>query len=589
VDYRTGCRESIWDKGRTELTMQQRIEKKWQVKPVIPTDVATELKDFNPLARQVLFNRGIMSSEAAVCYLSAAQPEITDPFLLKGMREAVNRIQQAIGNNQKIAIYGDYDVDGVTATVLLVECIRRIGGSACEYIPNRFEEGYGVNSEALSELYRMGVALVITVDCGARSPGEAEHARAIGLDLIITDHHQPGEVIPEVVALINPKQPGDVYPNKDLAGVGLAYKLAEALLSVYPEIRLDEYLDLVALGTVADMAVLSGENRYLVRQGLNRIRGRYRQGIASLAGAAGLDLSATTAQNIGFILGPRLNAAGRLESALDAYRLLISQEVNETGLLSQKLNQRNQERREILQLMQEEAARLAFERRPDPWVLFAYSAEFNEGVVGLAASRLVDRYYRPAIIGNLKGDTARFSCRSIPEIHITHALDQLADLFVRHGGHAAAAGLTIKTERIPEFIERMEQVVEREIGDLLLEPLLEMDMCLSLADLRPQEYFGLVEKLEPTGMGNPEVLLMSRHVKCCHAAQIGKDKNTLKLTVMQGGVTYDAIAFQQGYRLPDLGDFLDLAYSLNLDHYLGVDRPRVQLMVRDIKSSSRAA
>jgi single-stranded-DNA-specific exonuclease len=569
--------------------MQQRIEKKWQVKPVIPTDVATELKDFNPLARQVLFNRGIMSSEAAVCYLSAAQPEITDPFLLKGMREAVNRIQQAIGNNQKIAIYGDYDVDGVTATVLLVECIRRIGGSACEYIPNRFEEGYGVNSEALSELYRMGVALVITVDCGARSPGEAEHARAIGLDLIITDHHQPGEVIPEVVALINPKQPGDVYPNKDLAGVGLAYKLAEALLSVYPEIRLDEYLDLVALGTVADMAVLSGENRYLVRQGLDRIRGRYRQGIASLAGAAGLDLSGTTAQNIGFILGPRLNAAGRLESALDAYRLLISQEVNETGLLSQKLNQRNQERREILQLMQEEAARLAFERRPDPWVLFAYSAEFNEGVVGLAASRLVDRYYRPAIIGNLKGDTARFSCRSIPEIHITHALDQLADLFVRHGGHAAAAGLTIKTERIPEFIERMEQVVEREIGDLLLEPLLEMDMCLSLADLRPQEYFGLVEKLEPTGMGNPEVLLMSRHVKCCHAAQIGKDKNTLKLTVMQGGVTYDAIAFQQGYRLPDLGDFLDLAYSLNLDHYLGVDRPRVQLMVRDIKSSSRAA
>jgi single-stranded-DNA-specific exonuclease len=586
VDYRTVCRESIWDKGRPKLTIQQRIEKKWQVKPVIPADVATELKDFNPLARQVLFNRGIQSSEAAARYLSAARPDITDPFLLKGMREAVTRIQQAISSNQKIAIYGDYDVDGVTATVLLVECIRRIGGSACEYIPNRFEEGYGVNSEALSELYRMGVALVITVDCGARSPVEAEHARTIGLDLIITDHHQPGEIIPEVVALINPKQPGDAYPNKDLAGVGLAYKLAEALRSVYPEIRLDEYLDLVALGTVADMAVLSGENRYLVRQGLDRIRGRFRQGIASLAGAAGLDLAGTTAQNIGFILGPRLNAAGRLESALDAYRLLISQEVNETGLLSQKLHQRNQERREIMQLMQEDAARLAFERRPDPWVLFAYSADFNEGVVGLAASRLVDRYYRPAIIGNLKGDTARFSCRSIPELHITHALDQLADLFVRHGGHAAAAGLTIMTERIPEFIERMERVVEQEIGDLLLEPLLEMDMCISLADLRPQEYFGLVEKLEPTGLGNPEVLLMSKHVKCCHAAQIGKDKNTLKLTVMQGGVTYDAIGFQQGYRLPDLGDFLDLAYSLNLDHYLGVDRPRVQLMVRDIKSSA---
>ena len=180
------------------------------------------------------YNRGILSSEEAARYLSAAQPEITDPFLLKGMHEAVARIQQAISNNQKIAIYGDYDVDGVTATVLLVECIRCIGGSAREYIPNRFEEGYGVNREALSELRRMGVDLVITVDCGARSPGEADHARAIGLDLIITDHHQPGELLPEVVALINPKQPGDTYPDKDLAGVGLAYKLAEALTQCLP-------------------------------------------------------------------------------------------------------------------------------------------------------------------------------------------------------------------------------------------------------------------------------------------------------------------------------------------------------------------
>jgi single-stranded-DNA-specific exonuclease len=586
VDFRTAFPEFILDKGRANHSMQQRTEKKWRVNPVIPAEQSDALKDFNPLTRQVLFNRGITSSEAAVNYLSAARPEVTDPLMLTGMRDAVARIQQAIDNNQKIAIYGDYDVDGVTATVLLVECIRLMGGSAQEYIPNRFEEGYGVNSEALSELRRLGVDLVITVDCGARSPTEAQHARSIGLDLIITDHHQPGEVLPDVVAMINPKQPGDMYPNKDLAGVGLAYKLTEALSVVYPEIRLDEYLDLVALGTVADMALLSGENRYLVRRGLDRIRGRYRQGITSLAGAAGLDISTTTAQNIGFILGPRLNAAGRLDSALDAFRLLISKDVNETGLLAQKLNQRNQERREIMQQMQEEAARLAFERRPDPWVLFAFSPDFNEGIVGLAASRLVDRYYRPAIIGSMKGDTTRFSCRSIPELHITRALDQLSDLFIRHGGHAAAAGLTIASDRIPDFIQRLEQVVEGEIGDRLLEPVLEVDLCLSLADLRPQEYLNLVDKLEPTGLGNPEVVLISRHVKCCRAAQIGKDKNTLKLTVMQGGVTYDAVAFQQGYRLAELGDFIDLAYTLNLDHFMGADRPRVQLMVRDVKPSS---
>jgi single-stranded-DNA-specific exonuclease len=383
--------------------MVNRVEKKWQVKPAIPDSISDNLKDFSPFARQVLFNRGIQTSDEAVRYLSAAQPEISDPFLLMGMAEAVARIQQAIENNQKVAIYGDYDVDGVTSTVLLVECIRAIGGSAQEYIPNRFEEGYGVNRDALTELKRMGVDLVITVDCGARSPGEADHARSIGLDMIITDHHQTGDELPQVVALINPKQPGDVYPDKDLAGVGLAFKLAEALSFVYPDIRLETWLDLVALGTVADMAVLSGENRYLVRRGLERIRGRYRQGIASLAGVAGLDLAGTTAINIGFILGPRLNAAGRLESALAAFRLLISQDVAETGLLSQQLNMNNQKRREIMQQMQEEAASLAFERRLDPWVLFAYSEEFNEGVVGLAASRLVDRYYRPAIIGSLRG------------------------------------------------------------------------------------------------------------------------------------------------------------------------------------------
>jgi single-stranded-DNA-specific exonuclease len=563
--------------------MVKRVEKKWQVKPAIPESISDNLKDFSPFARQVLFNRGIQTSDEAVRYLSAAQPENSDPFLLKGMAEAVARIRQAIENNQKVAIYGDYDVDGVTATVLLVECIREIGGSAQEYIPNRFEEGYGVNRDALTELKRMGVDLVITVDCGARSPGEADHARSIGLDMIITDHHQPGDELPQVVALINPKQPGDVYPDKDLAGVGLAYKLAEALSSVYPDIRLETWLDLVALGTVADMAVLSGENRYLVRRGLERIRGRYRQGIASLAGVAGLDLAGTTAINIGFILGPRLNAAGRLESALAAFGLLISQDVTETGLLSQQLNMNNQKRREIMQQMQEDAASLAFERRPDPWVLFAYSEDFNEGVVGLAASRLVDRYYRPAIIGSLKGEMARFSCRSIPELHMTHALDEIADLFVRHGGHAAAAGLTIETRRIPEFIIRLEQVVEREIGELELAPVLPIDMSINLAELKPREYFELAEKLEPTGYGNPEVVLMSSHVKCCRAAQIGKDKATLKMTVMQGGVTYDAVAFQQGQKISELGDFVDLAYTLGLDTYLGPDRPRVQLMVRDVK------
>ncbi|MBN2256713.1 MAG: single-stranded-DNA-specific exonuclease RecJ [Anaerolineaceae bacterium] len=565
--------------------MIEPLNKKWQVQPVIPEEIARILSDFSPLARQLLYNRGVKDRQDAIQFLSAANPDITDPFMLKGMTEAVDRINQAISENQKIAIYGDYDVDGVTATVLLVECIRAVGGTAREYIPNRFEEGYGVNRDALGELKRMGVDLVITVDCGSRSPDEADYARSIGLDLIITDHHQPGEILPDVVAMINPRQPGDSYPHQDLAGVGLAYKLAEALHRTHPAIPLDESLDLVALGTVADMAVLGGENRYLVRRGLERIRGRFRQGIASLGGAADLDLSKTTATNIGFILGPRLNAAGRLETALDAFRLLISRDVQETGFLSQKLNEQNAERRRIMIQTQDDATQLAFERRPDPWVLFACSPDFNEGVVGLAASRLVERFYRPAIIGNLKGELARFSCRSIPELHITHALDEIADLFIRHGGHAAAAGLTIRADLIPDFIARMEMVVERQLAGVEFNPTIMVDMQVNLADLSPRDYFELAEWLEPTGNGNPEAVLLSRHVKCCRAAQIGKDKRTLKLQVMQGGVTYDCVAFQQGHRLDDLGDFIDLVYTLNLDTYLGPDRPRVQLMVKDIKPS----
>jgi single-stranded-DNA-specific exonuclease len=560
-------------------------DKKWQVAPAIPEKVVSDLMDFSPLTRQVLYNRGVYNSQAAIQYLAAIKPAVTDPFLLTGMSDAVERIQQAIAGNQKIAVYGDYDVDGVTATVLLMECFRGMGGTAQEYIPNRFEEGYGVNRDALGELKRMGVDLVVTVDCGSRSPDEADFARSIGLDLIITDHHQPDDTLPNVVAMINPKQPGDNYPDKELAGVGLAFKLAEALSSTNKEIILDEWLDLVALGSVADMALLSGENRYLVRRGLERIRGRYRQGISSLGGVADLDLSKTSATNIGFILGPRLNAAGRLETARDAFRLLISRDVQETGFLSQKLNEQNNERRKIMKQTQEDAALLAFERRPDPWVLFAFSPEFNEGVVGLAASRLVERFYRPAVIGRVKDELARFSCRSIPELHITRALDEIADLFERHGGHAAAAGFTIRTDRIPEFITRMETVVEQKLSGMDLNPILQVDMQINLAELGPRDYFELAERMEPTGFGNPEVVLMSRHVKCCRAAQIGKDKNTLKLTVMQGGVTYDAVAFQQGQRLEELGDFVDLVYTMSLDTYLGPDRPRVQLMVRDVKPS----
>jgi single-stranded-DNA-specific exonuclease RecJ len=376
-----------------------------------------------------------------------------------------------------IAVYGDYDVDGVTATALLVSALRALGGNAREYIPNRFEEGYGLNTDALDTLKNEGASLVISVDCGIRSPAEADHARAIGLDLIITDHHEPAGDLPQALAVINPKQPGDEYPEKYLAGVGIAYKIAQALQQTLSgldtpqnqrllDLRPESLLDLVALGTVADLAPLTGENRHLVRGGLRQMRNSARQGLLSLAAVSDLSLAKVTAINIGFGLGPRLNASGRLDSALASYKLLTTTDLFEAGQLAQQLNVQNSQRQQLTRKIQADAEALALAEEQDPLILFAVHDEFNPGVVGLAAARLTDSYYRPSVVGHSdpeKGET-RCSCRSIPEFHITQALDECADLLVRHGGHAAAAGFTVPNENLDALKARLREIAVRELG-----------------------------------------------------------------------------------------------------------------------------
>jgi single-stranded-DNA-specific exonuclease len=285
--------------------------KRWQISPPLTPEANASLAAFPPILRQVLFNRGYASDVEARAFLKAETIFNTDPFQMTGMDTAVARIQRAIDQKEPVAIYGDYDVDGVTATALLVQTLQALGGNARPYIPSRFDEGYGLNPEALDSIKADSVGLVITVDCGTRSPDEASHARSIGLDLIITDHHQPAEGdLPYALAVINPKQFGDQYPDKDLAGVGVAYKIAQALFSHNGksdlDFQLEDLLDLVALGTVADLAPLAGENRTLVRNGLQKIRETKRQGLFSLANVSGLTLARTTVSNIGFILGPRL-------------------------------------------------------------------------------------------------------------------------------------------------------------------------------------------------------------------------------------------------------------------------------------------
>lgn len=562
-------------------------QKRWLVANPIPLEYQTSLTGFSPVLQQILYNRGYTSFEAATSFLHAETPAGCEPENLLGMSEAVERIAFALSSGQRIAIYGDYDVDGVTATALLTLVLQALGAEVEGYIPNRFEEGYGLNIEALKTLYERGTRLVITVDCGIRSPEEAAFAQELGIDLIITDHHQPSDELPPALAIINPKQSEDNYPDKDLAGVGIAYKLSCALLTKdkstvtsLPDCQ--EYLDLVALGTVADIAPLVGENRALVRTGLRILNQQKRQGIRSLLGASGIQNKSISAEDIGFILGPRLNAAGRLDSALASLELLVSQDVSSTGYLSQLLNDQNRERQQITREIQAHAEQIALAQEPDPLLLFASDPGFNPGIVGLAASKLLEKYYRPAIVAHQGDEFTRGSCRSISEFHITQALDECADILVHHGGHAAAAGFTIRNENLPELIDRLKIIAAEQLGGKNLRPGIAGDVELPLAELKP-EILADLANLQPTGHKNPMATFVSRHLTVRRKRALGQESAHLKLTVSDGQITYDAIAFRQGHLVESLPTTIDMLYTFEINEYNG--RVSLQLNVKDLKPS----
>jgi single-stranded-DNA-specific exonuclease len=561
--------------------------KRWVIQPPVTPQAREALTAFPPILQQILFNRGMCTDADARTFLRAQPNFNNDPFQFTGMQTAVDRIQYALSHNEPIAIYGDYDVDGVTATALMVETLQKLGADVRGYIPNRFDEGYGLNKDALDSLKADGVKLVITVDCGIRSPDEALHARAIGLDLIISDHHHPdGDSLPSALAVINPKQHGDSYPDKDLAGVGIAYKIAEALFRAQPStdgFQLSDVLDLVALGTVADLAPLVGENRVLVRKGLKQIRETKRQGLFSLAGVADVKISKVTAGNIGFMLGPRLNASGRLESALASLELLTTADFMRAGQLAQQLDVQNRQRQSITRSMQQQAEEIALSHDPESFLLFAAHAEFNAGVVGLAASRLTEMYYRPAVVAAQGADETRGSCRSIPEFHITDALDQCKDLLVRHGGHAAAAGFTVKNQNLPELVARLKSIAKDQLSGKDLRQTLTADMEVSLPEIN-FDVLKHLSYLEPTGYGNPDAVFVSRDVKVRASRAVGSEGKHLKLTFEDKYRTYfDAIGFRLGHLQSSLPPRVDVMYTLEANEWNG--RTTLQLNLKDVKAA----
>jgi single-stranded-DNA-specific exonuclease len=563
-------------------------KKRWVLRDPAPADFIASLRDRSPLAATLLYQRGLRDQPSIAAFLSTDYKRgIHDPFLLKGMDAAARRVAAAIAEGEPIAVYGDFDTDGVTAVTLLMQAIGAMGGDIRPYIPHRLREGYGLNAEAIEQLAAEGVRLLLTVDCGISNVREVALAQERGIDVIVTDHHTPPPVLPEAYAVVNPKQPGCEYPYKQLVGVGIAYKLVQALarLGVKMPLRGRDLLDVVALGTVTDMGPLNGENRVLVQAGLESINATQRPGLKALILAAGLVQGKISAGDISFMLGPRLNAAGRIDDALLSYQLLLADDFAAARGLADTLNQANRRRQELTKEIQALARQQVQDLgKQSNRIVMLDSEGYPAGLVGLVAAKLVDELARPVLMLERGPETSRGSARSLPGFNIFEALTSCDDLFVRYGGHSAAAGFTIATERLPELEARLLDYAEAHLPDEMLTPALEIDADVPLGALS----WALLEQiavLEPFGQSNPQPVLLSRRVRVISSRATGAEGQHLKLRLDDGagGPSYDAIAFRLGQLAPHFAKprVIDIAYTLEANEWNG--SRNLQLNIKDLR------
>ena len=500
------------------------------------------------LVARIMAARSIPPSEMRA-FLDASPTEVGPPML--DLDRAVERLRHALADRERIVVYGDYDVDGIAGSALLVRAFRPFGVSVAAYIPNRYEEGYGLNAQALRQLAADGARVVVSVDCGVTAVREAALARELGIDLIITDHHHPPEVLPVAYALLDPRRPGDASCDKELSGAGVALALARALLGDLAfALREDELVQLAAIATVADVVPLRGANRVLVRAGLAALGRAPITGLRALVDRAGLKVGRITSSDIGFVIGPRLNAAGRIADADDALRLLLTEDAEEAKTLADHLEERNIER----QRMTAEVVKSARERateRPDAWATVVADPAWPAGIVGLAASRLVEDHGRPAVVIAIDGSEGKGSCRSITAVHIAEALGECDDLLLKHGGHAMAAGFTIAVEKIDAFAERLGDVVRERLGGIRPVPTLAVDAEIDPEALTPRLALELA-MLEPCGAANPRPHLLLRDVRVHGVRPVGADADHLRCKLTVGRFTFDAMAFRRGDRALDM-------------------------------------
>ena len=565
--------------------------KKWNVRQpdeAKQRSLSDELSVSRVIA-QLLLNRGLCDAERARTFLTGGVAELYNPFLMEGIHEAVARIKRAIAKKEKILIHGDYDVDGITSIALMVFTLRDLGADPLYYIPDRLTEGYGLSSGGVEEAVRSGASLVVTVDCGISSREEVKSLNSRGIDVVITDHHEVPEVLPPAYAIINPLQKHCAYPDKNLSGVSVAFKLCEALCSEFRNRDVWRHLDLVALGTVSDVAPLTGENRILVREGLKSLKnGGVNKGIKALIEASGIRTKEPGSFEIGFILGPRINAAGRLGSARDAVELLISDDEVRAMTLAEKLNRANRERQKIEGLTLKEAMSKV-EREinfKEHKVIVLHKEKWHTGVIGIVASRISDRFYRPCIMISTKDGIGRGSGRSIENFHLFEAIARCGDFLKEYGGHKYACGLTIGEENLTRFIKSINEIADTVLTSDDLIPGLDIDMEISLDSLDE----GVIEdmnRLQPFGQSNPEPVFCSRGLSLARPLRIIKDEH-VKLWFSAGNRTFEAIGFglarnSDAEAIIKKSPAIDIAYTASFNHWQGIRT--IQLKIKDIKPS----
>ncbi len=562
------------------------MNKKWQIYETDEEKIE-ELKEkykLNDLLATILVNRGITSEEKIRQFLEPTRQDFYDPYLMKDMEIAVERIVKAIENQEKVIIYGDYDVDGITSTTVLKKFLKDLGLEVSYYIPNRLNEGYGLNNTAIEKIVNEGYSLMITVDCGISAIEEIDYANSLGLETIITDHHEPGEVLPKALAVVDNKRKDSTYPFRDLAGVGVAFKLTQALgikLGLKEETYL-KYLDIVCVGTISDIVPLVDENRVITKLGLLLVRQTKNMGLKSIINSSGYNK--IDSNTISFGVAPRINACGRMGKAEEALELLLSTDIYKVNELTKKLNEHNRERQEIEKSIYESAVEKIEENHLDENRTIVVGGEdWHHGVIGIVSSKITDMYFKPSILLSFEEDgTGKGSGRSIPGFDLHQALTKCQDTLEKFGGHSMAVGVTIKKENLEKFRKEFEKVAEEEKTEDIV-PILNVDAKIDLNSV-DKNVIESLKALEPFGEANKMPIFAFKNLRIDSIRALSEGKH-LKLTLKEDNRIINAIGFNMGELAEEyrIGDKVDVAGVLEINTFNGVDN--LQINIKDVMKS----